>query len=85
MPNKFWLYLSFGKPIVTCQIINLADLPDKFVYQSKNEKEFMANIDKALSEDSAEMFKKRIQFIRQNTWDNRVDELLALNKQYAVS
>jgi len=45
----------------------------------------MANIDKALSEDSAEMFKKRIQFIRQNTWDNRVDELLALNKQYAVS
>ena len=85
MPNKFWLYLCFGKPIVTCQIKNLADLPHGFVYQSENEIDFIDNIDKAISEDSAEIYEKRINFIRQNTWDNRVSELLALYKKYTVS
>lgn len=85
MPNKFWLYLSFGKPIVTCKINNLADLPEKFVYQSKSSDEFIANIDKAVSDDSHDLFRERIHFIRQNTWDIRVDELLALNRKYAAS
>lgn len=85
MPNKFWLYLSFGKPIVTCQIKNLVDLPRGFVYQSENISKFISNIDKAVSEDSPDIFEKRIQFILQNTWDNRVDELLGLYKKYAVS
>lgn len=83
MPNKFWLYLSYGKPIVTCQINNLVDLPAKFVYQSKNDKEFIANIDKAINEDSAEIFEKRIQFIKKNTWSKRVDELLDLYSKYS--
>jgi len=84
MPNKFWLYLSFGLPIVTCHIKNLADLPAGFVYQSKNESEFITNIDKAIIENSHDIFKKRIGFIQKNTWDNRVDELSDLYKKYAV-
>ena len=84
MPNKFWLYLSFGKPIVTCQINNLKGLPKKFVYQSKNETEFNDNIDRAASEDSSDIFEKRMQYIQKNTWDNRVNELLGLYKKYTV-
>lgn len=85
MPNKFWLYLSFGKSIVTCRIRNLTNLPDRFVYQSGNVSEFISNIEKAVSEDSPDIFEQRIRFIRQNTWGKRVDELLGLYKKHAVS
>ena len=85
MTNKFWLYLSFGKPIVTCPINNLPDLPREFVYQSKNKIEFLTNIGKAFSEDSPSIIEQRIKYIKQNTWDNRVEELLGLYKKYAFS
>ena len=30
MTNKFWLYINFGKPIVTCEIKNLyKEIPEK--------------------------------------------------------
>ncbi|MBH49875.1 MAG: hypothetical protein CMG69_03885 [Candidatus Marinimicrobia bacterium] len=85
MPNKFWLYLSYGKPIVTCRINNLAKLPEKFVYQSKDEKEFITNIDKAIKEYSETNFEKKLNFISQNTWDNRVDKLLEYYHKYDAS
>lgn len=80
MPNKFWLYLSFGKPIVTLRIRNLTDLPDKFVYQSKDLPEFIANVEKAILDNSQVFSEKRIDFIQNNTWDYRVKELLRLYK-----
>ena len=85
MPNKFWLYFSYGKPIVTNRIKNLADTPERSVYQSENVSEFISNIDKAVSEDSPNIFEQRMRFIRENTWDNRVDELLEFYKKYVVS
>ena len=85
MPNKFWLYFSYGKPIVTNRIKNLADTPERSVYQSENVSEFISNIDKAVSEDSPNIFEKRMRFIEENTWDHRVDELLGFYKKYVVS
>jgi len=82
MPNKFWLYISFGKPIVTCEINNIADLPEKFIYQSKNKEEFISNINRAVSEDSIDSYRNRMHFIKQNTWDNRADEFIHLCEEY---
>jgi len=75
MPNKFWLYLSYGKPIVTRKINNLANLPDCFVYQSKDLSAFIKNINKAISDNSQALFEQRQIFISKNTWDNRTKEI----------
>jgi len=82
MPNKFWLYLSHGKPIVTRKINNLAELPDKFVYQSETQTDFINNIDKAVLEDSPHIFEHRARFIQQNTWDKRVTGLINHLSEY---
>ncbi len=37
MPNKFWLYLACGKPIISCIIPNI-QLNEPFVYQCEDEK-----------------------------------------------
>jgi glycosyltransferase involved in cell wall biosynthesis len=81
IPNKFWLYLSFGKPIVTSSIPNLL-LGPEYVYQSSTAKEFIANIKIALSEKDPNLTKCRIELASQNTWENRVSQLLALFDQY---
>lgn len=78
MPNKFWLYIASGKPIVTCQIKNLLKLPEKFVYQSKDKYEFAKKINLAYQENSPELVKERERFIRQNTWEDRAKEIIKL-------
>lgn len=78
MPNKFWLYLSYGKPIVTRKIDNLANLPDCFVYQSEDLSAFIKNISKAISDNSKDLIEQRQKFISKNTWNNRTIELLRL-------
>ncbi len=72
MPNKFWLYLSYGRPIVSCVIPNLIRMPDKFVYQSKDKEMFNTMVEKALCEDSEALFNKRKKFARNNSWQNRI-------------
>ena len=82
MPNKFWLYLSFGLPIVTREILNLYELPEKFVYQSKNVKDFVNNVLKACGENSSEITNKRIEFAKKNTWDSRGEKFITLVNKY---
>ena len=78
MTNKFWLYLSYGKPIVTCEIKNLINLPPDFIYQSKNTKEFINNVKKSYKDDTYECFKRRIDYSKNNSWDIRSSDLIDL-------
>lgn len=80
MPNKFWLYMNFGKPIVTCEIKNLYELPDGFVYQADDETDFVNKIEKAINENSKDLILERKEFIDKNSWESRVDQLLELYK-----
>lgn len=82
MPNKFWLYLAYGKPIVSCNIKSLNELPEKFVYFSSNEYEFLNNIDKSLLEDNEELRLRRNNYAKQNTWKHRVDEMFDYLKKH---
>jgi hypothetical protein len=77
VPNKFWLYLSFGKPVVTARINRLHPFPSKMVYQSNDHIEFENNVIGAVKEDTKELFDKRKGFIKNNDWSTRVDELLS--------
>ena len=78
MPNKFWLYLNFGLPIVTCEIKKLFKLPNDFVYQAKDKFEFVDKVICANSKNSFELFSKRRLFIEKNNWNNRVKQLINL-------
>ena len=86
MTNKFWLYLSYGKPIVTCEIKNLINLPPDFIYQSKNTKEFINNVKKSYKDDTYECFKRRIDYSKNNSWDIRSSYLIDLfdNKGFKI-
>ena len=76
MPNKFWLYLNFGHPIVTCQINRLFPLPENFIYQANSSKDFVNKVIKAHKYNSKSLFFKRLSFIKDNSWENRVNQLL---------
>ena len=77
IPNKFWLYLACGKPVVTCNIPNLK-INNKFVYQSQCAEDFVNNIKLSISENTEKLIKQRIEFARKNTWINRIEELLGI-------
>jgi glycosyltransferase involved in cell wall biosynthesis len=78
MPNKFWLYLNFGKPIVSCAINRLYPLPDNFVYQANNQSEFVKALLQADAENTQKLISERQQFIKLNNWESRVNRLLEL-------
>ena len=82
MPSKFWLYLSYGKPIVTCRINNLISLPNKFIYQSNNAIEFKYNINLAITENNIGLHDKRVQVMKENSWESRAESLINLHKKH---
>lgn len=77
-PNKLWLYLALGKPVVvsTLPMIKNWKFGEKFVYLADNEDEFVEKVYTAYADDTAELRLKRFRFAQENTWDKRIDELL---------
>jgi hypothetical protein len=74
---KFFEYLAAGKPVVTGCKPALKDYPDLF-YESKDQVEFVDNLDKALVQDNPRLVKKRQEAARENTWDKRVQQMLSI-------
>jgi glycosyltransferase involved in cell wall biosynthesis len=74
-PVKVYEYLSLGKPVVA---INLPELERirNLIYLAKNENEFIQLINQALKENDQQIKQKRIEYARQNSWENRVSRLL---------
>lgn len=72
-PLKVYEYLAMGKPVVTTLMRELEGLP--YVYISRNDEEFIANI--ALALQTRAIDKAMIKsFSEQNSWKARVDTLL---------
>lgn len=78
VPNKFWLYLNYGLPIVSYKIQNLFDFPDKFVYEASSSESFKTQIECAYMQNNEELYNKRISFIKRNTWESRAREIIQL-------
>ncbi len=79
-PNKLWLYLALGIPVVISNIKGIRDwsFPEKFVYLADNMDEFMENIKKAYQEDNESLASARIEFARANSWEMRMQELIKI-------
>lgn len=72
-PVKVYEYLAAGKPVVTTNMPEINDL-SKEIYMS-SVKDFSKNITKALNEKDKRI-KERQLIAKQNTWQNRTDQLL---------
>lgn len=76
-PLKLREYLATGKPVVsvpTPEIDRFAEV----VLIAQGREEFLACIEVALSNDSAAKREERMASVRQMSWDNRVEETLAI-------
>ena len=84
-PNKLWLYLALGKPVVITNIPNIRTwkFEEKIIYRVNSDAEFFDKILLAQSENSEELMRKRINVAKQNTWDKRVEQLIKIYNSYS--
>ena len=76
VPNKFWLYLSHGLPIVSQEIKNLHQFPDRFVYQAKSAFDFVTKIKMARDQNNPLLYRERLAYIRRNSWQDRAKQII---------
>ena len=83
-PNKLWLYLALGKPVVVSTLPNIKNwkFAEKFVYLANNEVEFAEKVYAAYADDTSDLQIKRFQFAQENTWDKRIEELVKFINEY---
>lgn len=76
-PIKFFNSMSAGLPQVVTDM-PIFTLYKDIAYVSKSYDEFIKNIKKALDEDNRTKFNERVALARQNTWENKVANMLGL-------
>jgi len=75
-PLKAKEYFSMGLPVVSVRIHELEKCYADIVYFASTPAEFLAQIKTALKEDSPERRAERIDRVRVESWDRRVDQML---------
>jgi glycosyltransferase involved in cell wall biosynthesis len=88
MPNKLFQYIACGKPVVVSNmesLVNLIQLPRKFIYVAKNEKEFVNCILQASRENTDELTRERVDLAKKNSWNARGDQLQLTIDSYVKS
>ncbi len=73
-PRKIDEYLAMGKPVVATKTSTMSVFSE-YVYLSRNAEEYIRNIQKAITDNSVDKEKKRIEFARTHTWENSVNEI----------
>jgi GT2 family glycosyltransferase/glycosyltransferase involved in cell wall biosynthesis len=73
-PVKIYEYLSQGKPVVATPLPEVRDHRD-VLYLANNQDEFVAQIDRALKEDSGVRHAARIEYAAANSWSDRIERL----------
>ncbi|HJQ26315.1 MAG TPA: glycosyltransferase, partial [Blastocatellia bacterium] len=75
-PVKFYEYLSAGKPVIATELPELAPYKD-YYYAAQTSEEFVAQVERALCEDSRKRAQARIKLAKQHTWSARYRQLAA--------
>lgn len=76
--NKFFQYLSAGKPVVISDMKYYIKMPEGVIYRAKNPDEFIAKIRQAFNEDCDDYVNLRKRIAKENTWDKRGDQLFRM-------
>ncbi|WP_445748077.1 glycosyltransferase [Polaribacter sp.] len=70
-PRKIDEYLAMGKPVVATTTKTM-QMFKEHVYLADTKEDYVILIDKALSENTEERIKNRIEFAKSHTWENNV-------------
>ncbi|HAV93206.1 TPA: hypothetical protein DCW38_08535 [candidate division WOR-3 bacterium] len=73
-PIKLREYLSTGKPVIATYIPEFEEFRD-YIMISRDNREFLGNMAKALKEDSEIERKKRMEFVKSNSWRNVYEDI----------
>ncbi|MEO0101129.1 MAG: glycosyltransferase [candidate division WOR-3 bacterium] len=76
-PIKVYEYLSLGKPVIACNLPELARMKE-LVYLAKDKRSFVELIGQALNEKDENLKAKRIEYAKKNSWEVRVSQLLSI-------
>jgi teichuronic acid biosynthesis glycosyltransferase TuaC len=80
-PLKLYEYFAMGKPVVSVDLPEIRHL-DGMVRIAKDHDQFVECIETCLKGDGAEIIAKRIEFARNNSWDRKVEEILAIVEKH---
>jgi glycosyltransferase involved in cell wall biosynthesis len=75
-PLKLFQYIAAGKPVVSTAVEGL-ELSGAFVRIAADPEQFVAAVDEELAGDSPEKFRSRLAFAAAQTWENRVERIIA--------
>ncbi|WP_446897579.1 glycosyltransferase [Clostridium sp. LBM24168] len=74
-PIKLYEYLALGKPVVSTDIHELSKFR-KLCYVSKDNTEFIINLNRAINDNNVEAAVARRRFSLNNSWDKRIDNVI---------
>lgn len=80
-PTKLNEYLAIGKPVVSSYLPEITSFNEKYnniVYLARNTEEFGKSIKLAINEDNEDLRKKRIEVAKENSWENRIEQMSGL-------
>lgn len=79
-PIKVYEYLALGKPVVAINLPELEKMKN-LIYLAKDDNDFISSVKQAVYENNAELKIERVQYAKDNSWDNRVNKLLDIVTQ----
>ena len=80
-PTKLNEYFAMGKPVVSTNLIEISRFNDRhegIIYTADDSKGFNDAIHRALKEDRNEIRERRRAIARENSWENRIEEMSSL-------
>lgn len=86
-PTKLNEYHALGKPVVSvdlAEVVNFNRENGNLVYVAKSPRDFLSAIDTAISKDSQQLVKKRIDSARQNSWPARIEKMSLIIEKSAI-
>lgn len=75
-PIKLYEYSACGIPVISKNLSFSTNIPEPICYNYNTTEECISQINKAFLENNADSVSKRKDFAFENTWENRVDQLL---------
>jgi glycosyltransferase involved in cell wall biosynthesis len=87
-PIKMYEYLAAGKPVVSTALPEVLRIASEIVYIAENDEDFIKKVEAAVKETEHKdtlAVNNRVNFARQNSWENRVEMIEKHLKEIVAS